>query len=434
MTGGSPAITARSWRIEPSLVAGTTRVPGDKSIAHRGLIVGALAEGVSRLRGLPSSADIAATQACLNQLGIAVTGGDGEVHLKGGRLRAPAGDLDARNSGTTMRLLAGLLSAQPFASVLDGDASLRRRPMERVAAPLRLMGATLETADGRPPLRIRGGRLDGIRYAPPVASAQVKSALLLAGLFARGATTVVERLPTRDHTERLLRHAGIEVGVEGGGITVAGGSRPRALDLDVPGDPSAAAFPLVAAALCDTAVTVRDVGVNPRRIGLLELLDEMGCEVSLDVRAERGGEPIADVRVRGRPRRAVSVGADRVPSLIDELPLVALLGAVAPETTVVRGAAELRVKESDRIGTVVAQLRRMGVRIHEFDDGFAVEGGTLRGADVDACGDHRVAMLLAVAGLVAEGPTTVHGAEAVAVSFPGFATMLHHLGASVHDG
>ncbi|GAC1341228.1 MAG: 3-phosphoshikimate 1-carboxyvinyltransferase [Candidatus Dormibacteria bacterium] len=415
-------------------MGGTIEVPGDKSIAHRALLVAALADGVSTLRGLPPSADVAATRACLEELGVASLAGDHEVRLKAGPLRAPSRDLDARNSGTTMRLLAGVLAGQPFSSVLDGDASLRRRPMERVVTPLRLMGAQLET-DGRPPLRIRGASLQGIRYAPPVASAQVKSALLLAGLFARGDTTVVESLPTRDHTERLLRHAGVAVGVEGAAVTVAGGSRPHPLDLTVPGDPSSAAFPLVAAALCDSAVTVRAVAVNPGRIGFLALLEEMGCEVSLEIRPERAGEPVADVRVSGRPRRAVSIGADRVPALIDELPLVALLGTAAPGTTVVRGAAELRVKESDRIATVVTQLRAMGARITESDDGFAVEGGNTRlhGAQVDACGDHRIAMLLAIAGLVAVGPTTVHGAEVVAVSFPGFAAMLRDLGAALDD-
>ncbi|MFN2451935.1 MAG: 3-phosphoshikimate 1-carboxyvinyltransferase [Candidatus Dormibacteria bacterium] len=434
MTSGRSLVTAGRWRVEPSTVAGSTAVPGDKSIAHRALFVSALAEGVSRLRGLPGSADVAATRACLERLGVVITGGTDETTVHAGSWSVPAANLDAANSGTTMRLLAGLLAAQPFASVIDGDGSLRRRPMERVAHPLRLMGALVETNHGHPPLRIRGGALRGIRYTMPVASAQVKSALLLAGLFAEGETTVVEPLPTRDHTERLLRHAGVAVASDWSGTTVIGRGRPAPLDLGIPGDPSSAAFPLVAAALCDSAVTVRQVAVNPGRIGLLEVLDEMGCQVTLERRPDRGGEPVADVRVAGRPRRAAQVSAERVPSLIDELPLVALLGTASTGTTVVRGAAELRHKESDRIAAVVGQLRRMGAHIEEFDDGFAVRGGErLRGATVDAGGDHRLAMLLAVAGVAASGVTTVDGAAAAAVSFPTFAGMLRGLGAVVHD-
>ena len=265
MTSGPTLATVRRWRVEPSTVAGSTVVPGDKSIAHRALLVSALAEGVSNLRGLPDSADVAATRACLERLGVVITGATHATTVHGGPWSAPGDDLDAANSGTTMRLLAGLLAAQPFASVIDGDSSLRRRPMERVVHPLRLMGATVEADLGHPPLRIRGGALRGILYAMPVASAQVKSALLLAGLYADGETTVVEPLPTRDHTERLLRHAGVAVASNGSAMTVIGGARPAPLDLDIPGDPSSAAFPLVAAALCDSAVTVRDLAVNPGR-------------------------------------------------------------------------------------------------------------------------------------------------------------------------
>ena len=434
MTSGPSLATAGRWRVEPSTVAGSTVVPGDKSIAHRALLVSALADGVSSLRGLPGSADVAATRDCLERLGVVITGDTDETSVRGGRWAESADVLDAANSGTTMRLLAGLLAVQPFASVIDGDSSLRRRPMERVVHPLRLMGATVEADHGRPPLRFSSGALRGIHYVMPVASAQVKSALLLAGLFAEGETTVVEPLPTRDHTERLLRHAGVAVASDGSATMVIGGARPTFLDLDIPGDPSSAAFPLVAAALCDSTVTVRDVAVNPGRIGLLALLDEMGCQVTIDRHPDRGGEPVADVQVSGRPYRATQVTAERIPGLIDELPLVALLATAVTGTTVVRGAAELRHKESDRIAGVVGQLRLMGAQIEEFEDGFAVQGGDrLRGAAVDAGGDHRMAMLLAVAGLAASGVTTVDGAAAAAVSFPSFAAMLRGLGAMVHD-
>ncbi|MCL5025892.1 MAG: 3-phosphoshikimate 1-carboxyvinyltransferase, partial [Chloroflexi bacterium] len=338
-------------------------------------------------------------------------------------LREPPDVLDAGNSGTTTRLLSGILAGQPFLSVITGDASLRRRPMDRIAQPLRRMGATvLARAGGRLPLAISGGGLQGIEYALPVASAQVKSCILLAGLYAAGRTTVVEPAPARDHTERMLRAMGVEVSREGNRISLAGGQQPQGIDIEVPGDVSSAAYFLVAGAVVPgSEVLVENVGVNPTRPGALEALAAMGAEVALENRRDVGGEPVADLRVRGGRLRGTEIGGEIIPRLIDELPVLALAATQAEGRTLVRDAAELRVKESDRIHTVVTELQKMGARIEEQPDGFVVEGPTpLRGAGVGSYGDHRLAMSLAVAALVARGDTTISDAECVNVSFPGF--------------
>ncbi len=417
----------------PRYLRGELRVPGDKSITHRAFLFNAMARGEARVRGYSTSEDCAATLRCLRALGVtAMEEGPACMRIEGRdrRFAAPAGVLDAANSGTTMRLMAGLLAAQPFRSVITGDASLRSRPMDRVIEPLRRMGARIRGAQGdsRAPLEIEGGPLRGIRYRLPVASAQVKSAILIAGLFAQGETVVEEPEPTRDHTERMLRAMGADVRVDGTAVAVRN-SGLKAVDVAVPGDLSSAAYWLVAAALHpDADVLVRGVCVNPTRTGILDALTEMGVRVSLENERMTGGEPVADLRVRSSELRGITVAGAMVPRLIDELPLVAVAGAVASGVTEIRDAAELRVKESDRIATMAAGLRRLGATVEERPDGMIVRGGgKLAGAHCESHGDHRVAMSLAVAGLVALGSTEIQGAEAVDKSYRGFWEELERL-------
>lgn len=433
------------------------RLPGDKSISHRAALLAALAAGRVRVSNYATGADCAATLRCLAALGVPVRPeGAGVLSIEGaGRgpgvweWRAPAGPLDCGNSGTTMRLLAGLLAAQPCAATLMGDESLSRRPMRRVVEPLERMGARLLTADGHAPLRVEGRRpLRAIDYELEVASAQVKSCILLAGLGARGRTRVRGPLAgTRDHTERMLAHFGVPVGVEDGGggpsavlgatVWVDGPATLVARDVEVPGDASSAAFLLFAAALLPgSELRVRGVGLNPTRTGYAWLLDSL-AEVAFERRREASGEPVGDIVVRRpeslAPRRGrpggVSLRGRAVAEVIDELPLLAVVGTQVEGGLEVRDASELRVKESDRIRAVVTNLRAMGARAEEFADGFRVEGGQrLRGARLDSFGDHRVAMAFAVAALVAEGESEIEGAEGcVGVSFPEFFPLLESL-------
>lgn len=411
-------------------LSGTVHVPGDKSIAHRALILGALAEGVQEVRGLPEGADVGSTAACLAALGAQVEGrAPGPVRVTSGPWRDGA-VLDAGNSGTTARLLSGVIAGLGLCAEIRGDASLSQRPMERVADPLRRMGAEVRTAAGGTlPLRFSGGALRGIEYAPPVASAQVKSAVLLAGLSAEGETTVIEKAPTRDHTENLLRFMGVALEREGLSVTVWGGAKLSAVHVSVPGDFSSAAFFLAGATILPgSEVRLPGVGLNPRRAAFLEVLREMGGHAEVRNERTQAGEPAGDLVVRAAPLHGVEVGGDRIPALIDELPLLAVLGAFAEGVTRVRDAEELRHKESDRIESMVENLRRMGARIEEAPDGFQVHGPcTLKGAEVSSFGDHRVAMALSVAGLAAEGRTTIQGSEAVRISFPGFFMALKDL-------
>ncbi len=424
---------ARTVR-RPARLQATIQVPGDKSISHRTAILGALASGPSKVRRFLAGEDCLSTLACLRALGVEwqleeETPGVATLELAGVGLRGlrePADVLDAGNSGTTLRLLAGVLAGQPFASVLTGDASLRSRPVGRVVEPLRKMGAQLFARDGDrcPPLAIRGGSLRGIHYRLPVASAQVKSAVLLAGLFAEGETVVEEPLATRDHTERLLLSMGVELRREGPGIRLTPPTDLSPVDLEVPGDLSAAAFWLVAAAAHpDAEIVLPKVGVNPTRSGLLDILSMMGATVELTEERMVGGEPVADLTVRSSRLRGVEVAGELTLRAIDELPALAVAAAFAEGTTTVRDAEELRVKESDRIAALTVELRKLGVAIEERPDGFTIEGsagGALQGASVNGGGDHRLAMALAVAGLLADGETVVEDAEAVAVSYPGF--------------
>lgn len=426
-------------RIRPaSRLQGTQRVPGDKSLSHRALLFAALAEGTSRLSGWLPAADCEATLRCVRALGIPVERlgpGDLCVHGRGLRgLSAPIAPLDCGGSGTTMRLLMGILAGFPFPSILTGNAQLSRRPMERVAEPLRRMGAKVHTTDGHAPVFLRGGALRGLRYRLPMASAQVKSALLLAGLYAEGPTTVIEPAPSRDHTERLLAAMGATLERNGEGVTVHPGPRLRPLDLYLPGDPSSAAFLLAAVVLIPgSAVRIPGVLLNSTRLGFVEVLQAMGAPVTVEVEGEIAGEPVGTLTARAADRLGpLEVGGPLVPRMIDEFPIFAVVATQAEGTTRVRDAAELRVKESDRIAALAAELRRMGARIEEHPDGFTVHGPTaLRGAVVHSHGDHRLAMALAVAGLVAEGETVVEDAGCIGDSFPGFVEALQALGAEV---
>ena len=409
-------------------LAGAPALPADKSVAHRAAIFAAIAEGESRIVGFSDAADPRSTLACLRQLGVEVEEDEADdglptLTVRGAGLaglRAPGAPLDCGNSGTTMRLLAGLLAGRPFESVLVGDASLSARPMRRIAEPLRQMGADVGLVDGHAPVAVRGRGLSGVTYRLPVASAQVKSAVLLAGLSASGTTTVIEPVPTRDHTERMLELDVLDVGGERH-VSVEGGRvRPRLWA--VPRDVSAAAFFLVAASVAEAAVVeLKGVGLNPTRSGVLDVLQAMGASVRVSNERERGGEPLADLRVEAAALSAVEVGGALVPNLIDEIPVLTVAAAYAEGRTTIRDAAELRVKETDRIAATAAFLRAMGATVEERPDGLVIDGGRpLHGADVDARGDHRIAMAAAVAALGASGPTTIHGADAAAVSFPGF--------------
>jgi 3-phosphoshikimate 1-carboxyvinyltransferase len=419
--------------VEPAArVAGELRVPGDKSIAHRALMLAALAQGESRLDGLPEGEDVAATVACLRSLGVNILRTGGPAQVRGGGWRTftpPHGPLDCANSGTTMRLMLGVLSGSWVSAILDGDASLRRRPMARVIEPLRTMGARIQSRDGHAPLTVTGARLQGRRHVLSVPSAQVKSALLLAGLSASGPTSVVEPVATRDHTERLLRAMGTDVHVAAGVVEIRPSHQPlRPIDLAVPGDFSSAAFWMAAAALRPGwSVTIREVGLNPSRTAFLRLLESMGAEIQVD--ADNADiEPLGSVTVTGRPLRAVTIGAADVAAAIDEIPALLSVATQAEGTTIIKGAAELRVKESDRLATMSEGLRRMGAIVDERPDGVSIHGqASLRGASVDSRGDHRIAMALAVAGLVASGPTTIEDADSVAVSYPDFFTHLQEL-------
>jgi len=406
---------------------GEAAVPGDKSISHRALILAAIAEGACRIEGLATGADVRSTASCLRALGVRIES-DGDATVVHGAglhgLRPPAGTLDCGNSGTTMRLLAGVLAGSGVGGVLDGDASLRRRPMGRVLDPLRAMGAEAAAVDGRAPLRIApGARLRGMHHDLPVASAQVKSALLLAGLWAEGGTSVREPARSRDHTERMLRAFGAPIAV-GEAIAIAPPGAPlRApATLRIPGDPSSAAFLLGAALLVPGGdVTVVHVDANPTRTGFLDVLERMGAAIARTPAGEAAGDPVATLRARHAPLRATTVGPGEIPALVDEVPLLALLATQAIGTTEIRGAGELRVKESDRIATTAAGLSALGARVEELPDGLRIHGPTpLVGREVESHGDHRIAMTLALAGLAAQGQTTVRGAACVDVSFPGF--------------
>jgi 3-phosphoshikimate 1-carboxyvinyltransferase len=416
-------------------VHGHIGVPGDKSLSHRALLLGAISDGETRIGGFGRSDDTESTIAAIRALGIQVYEADTDtLRVFGGGLRgftAPAKPIDCGNAGTLMRLLPGILAGQQGRFELTGDDSLRSRPMERVAEPLRRMGASIETEDGHAPIVIEGALLKSISYELPVASAQVKSAVLLAGLYTEGGeTTVEEPLPTRDHTENMLAQAGVPVRRKPKSVSIQPVERFELGDVEIPGDFSSAAPFLVAATLlAGSDLTVHGVNLNPRRTGLLDVLERMGANVTVFNRRRIGGEPAGDLDVRSAELVATTIGAGEVPLLVDELPLFALLAVHAHGDSVLRGAAELRAKETDRIEAVVDGLRRLGAHIRATPDGFTVRGvpSRLRGGSVDARGDHRIAMLGAVAGLVSREGVEVEGAEVAAVSFPGFFDLLDSL-------
>ncbi len=429
--------------ISPSKgLQGTITVPGDKSISHRVAILAALANGTSRFTNWLPAGDCMATIEALRALGVTVevehtTETAATVTVQGVGLHGlsmPQKTINCHGSGTTMRLLAGLLAGQPFTSVLDGHEGMRRRPMERVARPLRQMGATITTRGGYPPIHITGGNLHGIEYQMPIPSGQVKSAILLAGLYATGTTIVHQPGPARDHTEVLLRSLGISLETDGNTITIQPAEKPLPpMDISIPADFSSAAFPLVAAVLIpNSQLRITGVNINPTRTGLLDVLTAMGATVQIENQADMGGEPMGDLVAQSSVLHGIDVFGDTVVRMIDEFPILAVAATQAKGRTVVRDAAELRVKESDRIKATVDELRKLGAQMIAHPDGFEVYGPTpLHAAVVDSYGDHRLAMALAVAGLLADGETTIRNARVIADSYPGFVSMLKNLGVEV---
>lgn len=421
-------------------ISGDIRVPGDKSISHRSIMFGALAEGVTEVSGFLEGEDALATRNAFRAMGVRIDGPEnGKVTIHGvgmHGLQAPSTALDMGNSGTTIRLLAGLLAGQGFELTLIGDVSLSKRPMRRVTDPLALMGATIDTADGgTPPLTIRAGnQLKGIDYTLPMASAQVKSCILMAGLYAEGQTSVVEPAPTRDHTERMLQAFGYKVEVEGSRITVEGGGKLTATTIDVPADISSAAFFMVAAAIMPGSdLMLRHVGINPTRTGIIDILRLMGPDIQLSNERVVGGEPVADIRIQGSKLKGIHIPEALVPLAIDEFPVLFIAAACAEGTTVLTGAEELRVKESDRIQVMADGLTTLGIKASPTDDGMIIEGGQIGGGEVYSHHDHRISMSFAVASLRAQGEVVIHGSEIVATSFPNFVGLAQQVGFNLRE-
>jgi len=412
----------------PHRLRGEVRVPGDKSISHRALIHNAIADGIARVENVGPGEDVRSTIRCLRNLGVEIeeTGRNAYlVHGRGlGGLREPFDILDAGNSGTTTRLLAGVLAAQPFFSVVNGDESLRARPMDRVIEPLRSMGATAlgRQGDDFLPMAIRGGNLHGIEYAMPVASAQVKACLLLAGVYAQGTTHLIEPAMSRDHTERLLAAQGADIRTDGLHVWLRGGRPIQAVDVLVAGDTSSAAYWLVAACIHpDAEIVVRDVGLSDGRTGFVDALRAMGADLRITNERTLGGEPIGDISARSSDLHGTVIGGSLIPRLIDEAPILSVAAALAEGDTVIKDAQELRLKESDRIAAVASELGAIGAQLEERADGLVIHGsGRLVGGKGDSHKDHRMAMALAIAGLVSETPVQITGASSVTISYPGF--------------
>ncbi len=411
-------------------LTGRVRVPGDKSISHRSVMLGSLAEGTTHITGLLEGEDVLCTLAAFRAMGVQAQGPDnGRLVIEGlglHGLKPPAQPLDMGNSGTAMRLMAGILAGQSFDSILIGDESLSKRPMKRIADPLGKMGAMIETTEGgRPPLRIKGGRkLRGIDYRLPVPSAQVKSSVLLAGLYAEGETSVTEPAPTRDHTERMLRGFGHPVEVSGATARLNGGGRLRACNVDVPADISSAAFFLVGASIATGSdLVLEHVGMNPTRVGVLNILRRMGANIEVSNEREVGGESVADIRVRSARLRGIQIPEDQVPLAIDEFPALFIAAACAARETVLTGAEELRVKESDRIAVMAQGLKHLGIDVRETPDGIVIQGGEFQGGEIDSGGDHRIAMSFSMAALRARGAITIRDCKNVDTSFPRFAEL-----------
>lgn len=434
MTGSESWIATRGSALHGELV-----VPGDKSVSHRAIMLGAIADGTTRIEGFLEGEDTRATAAVFGQMGVRIEAPSEGVRIVRGvglhGLQPPDGRLDCGNAGTAMRLLAGLLAGQCFDSVLVGDASLSKRPMRRVIEPLASMGARIDSNDGSSPLRIHGGQpLRGIETRLPVASAQLKSALLLAGLYADGETRVHEPHPTRDYTERMLTAFGVPCDFGPGFASMRGGARLRATEVMVPADFSSAAFFIVAASIVPGSdLVLRKLGVNPRRTGLLHVLRAMGADIVEQHPGEQGGEPVCDLRVRHAPLRGIEVPLEYVPDMIDEFPALFVAAACATGASVVRGAAELRVKESDRIATMATGLRALGIAVDETPDGATIHGGELQAGEVESHGDHRIAMAFAVAAQRAVGEVTIGDVGNVATSFPGFDALARRTGMGLRE-
>ena len=421
------------WEIEAvHQLKGEIEVPGDKSISHRAVMLGSIAEGKTRVKKWLFAEDILNTIRAFQGLGVEIEVGE-ELIIKGrgkSGLRAPTKPIDFGNSGTGMRLLAGILSGQPFKSVLTGDETLNKRPMKRIMEPLRLMGAEIKAMPGDlAPITIQGGKLKGIEYKLPVASAQVKSSILLASIYAEGITRLTEPAPTRDHTERLLKHFGGQIEKQGLEIKMKCGQELKAEEIVVPGDISSASFFIVAGILVPGArLIIKNVELNPTRTGILDALKKMGAEIELLNARELCGEPVGDLLVMHRALKGAEIKGDLIPRMIDEIPILAVAGALAEGETVIRDAKELRVKESDRISSMVSELRKMGAKIEELEDGMIIQGvRELKAEVVDSHKDHRIAMSLAIAGLLAKGKTVIKSVEWVETSFPDFLKKLKHL-------
>lgn len=424
-----------SYTVQPAKgIRGEIAVPGDKSISHRSIMLGSIARGTTTVKGFLRGEDNMATLNAFRAMGVAIDD-DGEVLAIQGKglhgLVEPGDVLDCGNSGTSMRLMTGLLAGQRFFSVLTGDQYLRRRPMKRVVGPLALMGAAISGRDGgeKAPLAITGRPLTGIDYRSPVASAQVKSALLLAGLYAQGETTIREPHVSRDHSERMFRHFGADLEVTADGVTVRGGRELEGREIVVPGDISSAAFFLVAGLIVPGSdLLIRGVGVNPTRTGIIDILTLMGADLEVLNQRELSGEPVADLRVRSSRLKGIEIGGDLIPRAIDEFPVISVAAALAEGRTVISDARELRVKETDRIAAMAESLRLAGASVEETEDGMVVEGReSLAGCVADSHGDHRIAMAMLIAGLAATGATTVHDTACIATSFPTFGTLLEQV-------
>ncbi len=419
---------------------GQIRVPGDKSISHRAIMLGSLADGVTEIHGFLEGDDPMATLRAFRAMGVRIEGPEqGHVVVHGvglHGLKEPSQSLDLGNSGTSMRLLSGLLAAQPFDITLTGDDSLSGRPMRRVTEPLAAMGARIESSEeGTPPLRISGGQsLQGIEYEMPVASAQVKSCLLLAGLYAIGRTCVVEPDPSRDHTERMLQGFGYTVERDGNKVCLQGGGTLEAMHIEVPGDISSAAFFMVGAAISeDSDVLLKNVGINPTRIGVISILRQMGADITLENESTAGAEPVADIRVRGSHLQGITIPEQQVPLAIDEFPALFVAAACAEGETVLTGARELRVKESDRIQAMADGLLELGIDARPTEDGIVIQGGQMGGGTVDSHGDHRIAMAFAMAGLRASSPVVINDCANVKTSFPDFIESAWRLGMAIKE-
>ncbi len=411
---------------------GSIAVPGDKSISHRALIFGAIAEGQSEISGLSSALDVGSTRKCLQELGISIDSSENTVVVQGKGshgLQAPMRPLDAGNSGTTIRLLSGILAAQHFTSIIDGDASLRNRPMRRIIEPLESMGAQIDSHSYKAPLTIHGGPLRAIDYAMPIASAQVKSCVLLAGLYAQGITRVTWPAESRDHTERMLAEFGASAQCSSSSAGVKGPATLHGCMVDIPGDISAAAFFLVAACLmAESKIEIANVGINPLRTGILDALSSMGASILQNESKTVNNEPRATLVANPGALKATSLGGRMIPRIIDEIPVLAVAATQAEGTTIIRDAEELRVKETDRVAAICENLRRMGASVRETKDGMLIMGPVkLNGAEVDSYGDHRIAMSFAIAGLIAEGETLIKDTDCVDISFPGFFQLLESL-------